>query len=259
MSYKLRISACQSLKLSGMVAVVTGGSRGIGFAIAKMLSENGASVIITAKNQKRLEESAILLENTIPVSADVRDSMAVNHVISMAVRKFGKIDILVNNAGVFPKVGRLDKIDENDWHDTINVNLTGPFRFAKAAIPHLQKTHGCIVNISSNAGLKAFEGFNAAAYSASKAGLVMLTKCWALEYSCDGIRVNCICPGAIKTDMTERFLSNPGDVEFMNKQYPLGRIGCPEEIAAAVLYLVSEQALWITGSILPIDGGESTK
>lgn len=141
----------------------------------------------------------------------------------------------------------------------MDVNLAGQFRFTRAAIPNLQKTHGAIINISSDAGLKAFEGFNADAYSASKAGLVMLTKCWAPEYEGDGIRVNCICPVAVETDMTSQFLRNEADIEFMNNQCPLGRVGRPEEIANAVLYLASEEASWITGSVLAVDGGESTK
>ena len=175
------------------------------------------------------------------------------------IKKFGKLDILVNNAGIFPKIKQLHEIDEDEWNEVLDVNLTGQFRFTKEAIPHLQKTSGSIINISSDAGIKAYQGFNADAYSASKAALIVLTKCWALEYAKDRIRVNCICPGVVDTDMTKPFLKNQKDMEFMNNEHPLGRIGQPEEIGKAVLYFVSDDASWITGAILTVDGGESIK
>ena len=163
------------------------------------------------------------------------------------------------NAGIFPKIKQLHEIDEEEWNEVLDVNLTGQFRFTKEAIPHLQKTSGCIINISSDAGLKAYQGFNADAYSASKAALIVLTKCWALEYAKDKIRVNCICPGVVDTDMTKPFLKNQKDIEFMNNEHPLGRIGQPDEIGKAALYFTSDDASWVTGAILTVDGGESIK
>ena len=126
----------------------------------------------------------------------------------------------MNNAGIFPKIKRLHEIDEDEWNEVLDVNLTGQFRFTKEAIPYLQKTAGSIINISSDAGLKAYQGFNADAYSASKAALIVLTKCWALEYAKDKIRVNCICPGVVDTDMTKPFMKTEKDVEFMNNEHP---------------------------------------
>ena len=235
------------LKLSGKVAIVTGGSRGIGFATAKIFAENGANVVITAKDSKKLENAVSQLSNTIGITANIRNENDVKKVVEQTVEKFGKLDILVNNAGILPKIKQLHEIDESEWNDVLDVNLTGQFRFAKAAIPHLQKTSGSIVNISSDA------------YSAAKAGLIILTKCWALEYAKYKIRVNCICPGVVDTDMTKPFIKTEKDREFMNNEHPIGRIGQPEEVAKAILYFASDDAAWITGAILVVDGGESIK
>jgi dihydroanticapsin dehydrogenase len=247
------------LKLKGKVAIITGGSRGIGFETAKIFSENGASVVITSSNRQQLENAANQLTNTIPISADITKEEEVKMVVEETVKKFGKLDILVNNAGIFPKIKQLHEISELEWNKVLDVNLNGPFRFAKFSIPYLQKTSGTIINVSSDAGLKAYEGFNADAYSASKAALVILTKCWALEYAKDKIRVNCVCPGVVDTEMTKPFLKTEKDRKFMDNDHPIGRIGQPDEIAKSVLFLTSEDSSWTTGAILVVDGGQSTK
>lgn len=247
------------MKLSGKIALVTGASRGIGFAIAKILSKNGATVVMTGKNKKRLEESVRKIPNGFGIPGDIKKKNDVKNIVNDTIRKYGKLDILINNAGIFPKIKQLHQIDDDEWNEVLDVNLTGQFRFTRESIPHLQKTSGSIVNISSDAGLKAYQGFHADAYSATKAALILLTKCWSLEYAKDKIRVNCICPGVVDTDMTKPFLKTQRDKEFMDNEHPIGRIGKPEEIAKAVLYFVSNDASWTTGAILTVDGGESIK
>ena len=247
------------MKLTGKVALVTGGSRGIGFAIAKILSENGALVVITSKDSEKIKKAEAQITNSFGITCDIKKKSEVQNVLNQTIEKFGKLDILVNNAGIFPKIKQLHEIDEEEWNEVLDVNLTGQFRFTKEAIPHLQKTSGCIINISSDAGLKAYQGFNADAYSASKAALIILTKCWALEYAKDKVRVNCICPGVVDTDMTKPFMKTQKDKEFMNNEHPIGRIGQPEEVAKAIMYFASDDASWVTGAVLAVDGGESIK
>ena len=247
------------MKLSGKVAIVTGGSRGIGKSTATLLAQHGADVVITSKNKTNLENAAKEIKNSIAIVGDIRKKTDVENVVKNTVDHFGKIDILVNNAGILPKVKPLHEISEEEWNEVIDVNLTGQFRFTKAVIPHLMKTSGCIVNVSSDAGLKSFENFEADAYTASKGALVLLTKAWAIEYAKYKIRVNCVCPGIVETDMTQPYLGNEIDRSMAIAEHPIGRIGVPEDVAKAILYLVSEDSSWITGAILPIDGGAITK
>lgn len=246
------------MKLSGKVALITGGSRGIGKAIAKELASHGATIVISGQDKIRLEKAASEL-GAFPIQTDVRKESEVQNMVNRTIEKFGRLDILVNNAGVLPEIKMLHEISDSEWRDVLDVNLTGPFYVTKYSIPHLQKNGGCIVNIASSAGIKAYENFNADAYSASKAALVLLTKCWALEYAKNKIRVNCICPGVVETDMTSEFLSNQANRDMMNFAYPIGRFGTVDDVAKAALYFASEDAAWVTGAILPLDGGESIK
>ena len=247
-----------AMHLDGKVAIVTGGSRGIGFAVAKLFSEAGAKVVITSKNSEKLNDAASKLD-CLAVKADVRNSDDVKNVIKQAVEKFGRIDILINNAGIFPKISKLHDIPENEWNEVLDTNLSGPYRFAKEAIPHLQKNGGVIINVSSDAGLRAYPDFNADAYSASKAALNLLTKTWALQYAKDKIRVNAVCPGVVDTDMSAPFLKTDADREFMNNDHPIGRMGQPQEVARTILFLASDDSAWTTGAVMTVDGGESLK
>ena len=242
------------MKLSGKVAIVTGGSRGIGKATAKLFAQEGANVVITAKDQTRLQNSAKEL-SVIGIAGDIRKNQDVENVIKKTLEKFGKIDILVNNAGIFPQVKPLHEISEEEWNNVIDTNLTGQFRFTKATIPYMMKNGGCIINVSSDAGLKSFENFEADAYSASKAALILLTKAWAIEYAKHKIRVNCVCPGVVETDMTEPFLRTEADRAITIADHPIGRIGSPDDVAHAILYLALEDSSWVTGTVLPIEGG----
>ncbi len=154
----------------------------------------------------------------------------------------------------------LDKISEKEWLETIDVNLNGAFRFTRQVIPHMQKNGGSIINIASDAGLKAFENFYADGYSAAKAAIIHLTKVWALEYAKYNIRVNCISAAVVDTDMTRKFwLDSKKKIELTSKEHPLGRIGKVDDIAKAALYFASDDSSWTTGAILPVDGGVSLK
>jgi NAD(P)-dependent dehydrogenase (short-subunit alcohol dehydrogenase family) len=247
------------MKLAGKVAIITGGSRGIGKSTALLFTQNGADVVITSKDQSNLESATREMKNVVAIAGDIRNKIDVENVVKKTLERFGKIDILVNNAGIFPQVKPLHEISEEEWNEVIDINLTGQFRFTKAVIPHLMKTGGCIVNVSSDAGLKSFENFEADAYTASKGALVLLTKSWAIEYAKYKIRVNCVCPGIVETDMTKPFLRNEIDRSMAISEHPIGRIGVPEDVAKAILYLVSDDSSWITGAILPVDGGAITK
>ena len=182
------------------------------------------------------------------------------NVIDKTIKKFGRIDILVNNVGVLPKMKPLDKITEKEWNEIIDVNLNAHFRFTKYVIPQMKKNGGSIINISSDAGLKAFENFYADAYVAAKAAVILLTKSWALEYAKNNIRVNCVCASVVDTDMTRNFWLNTKEKrQITASKHPLGRIGTGGDVAKAVLYFASDDSSWTTGAILPVDGGVSIK
>jgi len=248
------------MKLDDKVVLITGGSRGIGKAISELFVAEGAQVIITSKNLKKLEQTAKEVGCSFFVQADIKKEKEVKNVINQIIRKFGRIDILVNNAGILPEQKQLHQINEKDWNEIIDVNLTGQFRFTKAVIPHMKKNGGSIINISSDAGLKAFENFYADAYVASKAAIIMLTKSWALEYATNNIRVNCICAAVVDTEMTNSFwLDTEIKRKNTSKTHPLGRIGTGKDIAHASLYFASNDSSWTTGAILPVDGGVAIK
>jgi NAD(P)-dependent dehydrogenase (short-subunit alcohol dehydrogenase family) len=248
------------MKLDDKVVLITGGSRGIGKAISELFVAEGAHVIITSKNLKKLERTAKEIGCSFFVQADIKKEKEVKNVINQIIRKFGRIDILVNNAGILPEQKQLHQINEKDWNEIIDVNLTGQFRFTKAVIPHMKKNGGSIINISSDAGLKAFENFYADAYVASKAAIIMLTKSWALEYATNNIRVNCICAAVVDTEMTNSFwLDTEIKRKNTSKTHPLGRIGTGKDIAHASLYFASNDSSWTTGAILPVDGGVAIK
>ena len=248
------------VRLKKKVALITGGSRGIGKAVAELFMKEGAQVVITSKNQKQLQQTAKEMGNSFFVVGDVRNENDVKNVITKTIKKFGRIDILVNNVGVLPKMKPLDKITEKEWNEIIDVNLNGHFRFTKYVIPQMKKNGGSIINISSDAGLKAFENFYADAYVAAKAAIILLTKSWALEYAKNNIRVNCVCAAVVDTDMTRNLWLNTKEKrQITAAEHPLGRIGTGEDVAKAVLYFASDDSSWTTGAILPVDGGVSIK
>jgi len=247
------------VKLVKKVAIVTGGSRGIGKAVAKLFVQEGANVMITSKNLKNLEKTANEIGNVSYAAGDIKDEKQVQDVVKKTIAAYGKIDILVNNAGIFPAIKPLHKISEQEWNEVIDVNLNGQFRFTKMVIPFMEKNGGSIINVSSDAGLKAFENFQADAYTASKGALVLLTKALAIEYAKLNIRVNCVCPGVIETDMSMPYISNESDKKMVQSEHPLGRIGTVDDVANAILYFAANDSSWTTGAVLAVDGGSTAK
>lgn len=242
--------------LNGQVAVVTGGSRGIGRVVAVTLAKAGADVVIFyAGNQTAAEETVAAIQQTgqkgLALQVDVANAEQVNEAIQKVVKSFGKIDILVNNAGI-TRDNLLMRMKEEDWDAVVNTNLKGVFLCTKAVTrPMLKQRRGRIINISSVVGITGNPG--QANYVAAKAGVIGFTKTCAKELASRNITVNAIAPGFITTDMTDKL---PQEVqESILQTIPLGKFGSPEHIAEAVKFLASDAAEYITGQTLQVDGG----
>ena len=238
--------------LENKTAIVTGGSKGIGFSIAERFSKEGAKVIICSRNESELSASAKKLDCEV-YQLDVSDSKAVKEMAAWYSKKYAKLDILVNNAGLI-RPGKITKTTEEDWDLQINVNLKGPFLMSNNFLSYMNDG-GSILNISSTVGLRAMRG--AVAYCASKGGVVNLTRAMALDLA-GKVRVNCICPAVVDTPMVnERVKSGNVTREILDKVQPIGRMGKPEEIASMALHLCGPESEWTTGSIITIDGGQT--
>lgn len=234
------------------VAFVTGVASGIGRAVAARLRDDGAAVV-------GLDLRAEGPEGVEVVAGDVTDRSAVEAAIGHAVERHGRLDVVANVAGI-PQFGRVDDLDDDEWHRSLDVNLTGPFLVCRAALAHLRATRGCIVNVASIAGLEG-QAYTAA-YCASKGGLVLLTKALAVELAGDGVRVNCVCPAAVDTPLLAEVAPRipvDGDPRLLDRMQMLLRPGviAPADVAAAVAYLASAEAGMMTGVALPLDGGVS--
>lgn len=246
------------MRLTGKVALVTGATAGIGEAIAKQLAKEGAAVVLTGRRKDQLDRVVADIEaakgKATAVVGDVTDESHVRAAVAQCARTYGHLNILVNNAGVGAFGKLLHEIDDATWNHVLDINMTGVFRMTRAAVPALLKAGGgTIVNISSVGGLIGFSG--SAAYGTSKGGLELFTKCVAMDYAKDRIRCNSVCPGLIDTPMAEPLLNNPEMINEVLNTYPIRRVGTPEEVAKMVLYLVSDDASWVTGSSFTIDGG----
>jgi len=240
------------IDLAGRTAFVTGSTRGIGLAVAKSLHAAGAKVAIVGRNLERAQAVAAELgDRAAGVACDVADGAQVEAAISAAEAALGPIDILVNNAGL-TRDNILLRLTDEDWDAVLDANLKGAFHTTRAVIKGMMKRRvGRIINIASVVGLTGNKG--QANYAASKAGLVGFTKSVAKEYASRGVLANCIAPGFIETDMTAALPSEARAA--LLEQIALGRLGRPEDIAAAVLFLASEHAAYITGQVLVVDGG----
>lgn len=241
--------------LENRTAVVTGGGRGIGQAIALALAGTGANVVLAGRNTAPLDAVAAVIRDmgrrAISVRTDVSIMGEAEHLIETAVNEFGKIDILVNNAGI-TRDALLLRMKENDWDSVLNTNLKGTFNCTKAAArPMLKQRSGTIINITSVVGLTGNAG--QANYSAAKAGVIGLTKSAAKEFGSRGITVNAVAPGFIFTEMTEHLPAEAKE-NFLSR-IPLGRGGTPEEVAQVVVFLASPAAAYISGQTINVDGG----
>ncbi|MCF7805656.1 MAG: 3-oxoacyl-[acyl-carrier-protein] reductase [Candidatus Marinimicrobia bacterium] len=244
-----------SAVLTNKTALVTGGSRGIGYAIAQALANAGATVTISSRSEDVLAEAAKSLStesNTVvPIPSDVSDAASIESLISEVFEKFGSIDILVNNAGI-TRDNLMLRLKEDDWDAVLDINLKGAFLCTKfASRQMLRQKSGSIINISSVVGMTGNPGQTN--YASSKAGLLGLTKSTALELASRGIRVNAIAPGYIDTEMTDRL--NENQRNELTERIPLGRIGTPEDVAETALFLASPAARYITGQVIRVDGG----
>ncbi|MCS6897304.1 MAG: SDR family oxidoreductase [Nitrospira sp.] len=246
------------LRLRGKVAIITGGNAGIGEAIAKRFVAEGASVTITGRRKTELDRVAKAIregaENVLAVAGSVTDEAHVQEVVRATVERFGRIDVLVNNAGIGEFGKRMHEIDHEPRSAVFDVNVTGVFRMTRATIPHMLKQRaGSIVNISSVASLVGIPGLPA--YAASKGALDALTRALAIDYASEGIRCNVVNPALVDTPMAAPLMANPEMLRSMLSQYAIRRAGTPDEVASLVLYLASDEALWVTGGTFPIDGG----
>ncbi len=239
------------------VALVTGASSGIGAAIAIAFADAGWSVMAAGRDEGRLDEVADVSDNISTWSGELMESEDCEELIADTVDEFGGIDCLVNAAGVLIR-GSADELSDDDWRDTIAVNLDVPFFLSRSALPHLIKAEGSVVNISSVWGLEA--GARAAAYCASKGGLQLLTRAMAKDHAREGVRFNAICPGGVDTPMLaseaeEQDMDVDEFLAMVAENSPNGRIATPEDIAALVLFLASDAASHVTGTNIPCDGG----
>jgi NAD(P)-dependent dehydrogenase (short-subunit alcohol dehydrogenase family) len=247
----------QIFSLEGKVAVVTGGTSGIGRALSLGLADAGADVIATARRQQQVDETAVEIEargrKTLRLAADVCDRASLDTLLAAALEKFGKVDILINCAGKIKRTPTLT-VPEEEWADILNTNLTGTLRacqvFGKAM---LERGSGRIVNIAS---LNSFVALSeVAAYAASKAGVASLTRSLAVEWSKKGVTVNAIAPGVFLTALNEKLLNSTPRGQELLMRTPMGRFGKTEELVGAAIYLASDSASFVTGQILVVDGG----
>ncbi len=247
------------IDFNGKVAIVTGGAMGIGEATARKFAEAGTSVAILDANRDAGAKAAASVAKTSPCeffACDVSVSAEVEAAVSAVIQKFGRLDILVSNAGI-QLYGDAVSTTEADWDRLMNINLKGAFLAAKHAVPHLLKQGGAIVIVGSVQSMTAIA--NSIAYVTSKHALLGLTRALALDYAQKGIRVNCVCPAAIDTPMLRwavNLAPNPEEVlRTCDRLHAMGRIGRPEEVADAIVYLASPMASFITGAALLVDGG----
>jgi NAD(P)-dependent dehydrogenase (short-subunit alcohol dehydrogenase family) len=245
------------MRLAGRVSIITGGGGGIGRATALRFSEEGAAVVVADMDEANGEETVRLIEEqngqALYMKTNVRKSESIQRLVHKTVEHFGSLDILVNNAGIGQSEVRGVDLEETEWDDVLDTNLKSIFLGMKYSVPELMKKGGVIVNVSSLLGLKGRKYVSA--YNAAKGGVVLLTQNAALEYGKDRIRVNAVAPGIIDTNIIEGWKKDERKWSVISQANALKRIGSPDEVASAILFLVSDEASFITGATLSVDGG----
>lgn len=246
------------MRLKDKVAVVTGGSRGVGRAVCLAFAREGASVVVNYATRPDAAEEVVkeiekLGQKAVAVGADVATWEGAEKVVKAAVENFGRIDVLVNNAG-FTRPAMLHKMSEEDWQAVIDIHLKAPWLCIKAAFPYMtEQKSGSIINVASVAGVVGTVGqIN---YSAAKGGVIALTKSAARELAPYGIRANCVVLGIVETEMSEKIRTDPKLVEVYKRRILLGRFASPEEVTEAFVFLASDGASYITGQVIMVDGG----
>jgi len=248
-------------RLAGKSAVITGGGTGIGQAIALAFAREGAQVVVAGRRKEKLDETLHLLQqagcSALALECDVTKAAETQRVVKSAEDAFGKVNVLVNNAGAL-SVSTVENITEEDWDRVMATNVKGPFLMSRAALPAMRRAGGgSIINVGSVLGIVAIR--DRAAYCASKGGVSMLTKAMALDHAQDNIRVNCVCPSIVESDMTRNLFAETEigrqARESRLASIPLGRFGKPADIAGLTVFLASEESSWMTGTVIPVDGG----
>jgi NAD(P)-dependent dehydrogenase (short-subunit alcohol dehydrogenase family) len=247
------------MRLNRKVAIVTGGGSGIGRAIAAAFAQEGAHVVICGRDQVKLNaaarEIATAGADCVAISSDLRESGAVDKMVHATVGRFKSIHILVNNAGVLVP-GTAESLSEDQWEQTFSTNVRGPWLLARAALPHLRAAGGgSIINIGSV--LSTLGAPNRVAYAASKGAVLAMTRAMALDHAAENIRVNCISPGIVETEMVAAFNMDEAARKRRLAMHPLGRFGQPQDIAGLAVFLASHESSWITGAEYVVDGGYS--